>query len=425
MTVKKSHNDRIILIGEKCVNMGNAEEYKKTIVSLNELLKSSTIDNASVAKINQMKKENIEKFISEKHNYNICQRKNGLYQTKLPNRKTITAKTREALFNKLYEYYATNTIDNYSIADIFPLWVNERENGIGRKKVSIITSRHNISDYNTYLRNTDLVKKPITQVTKLELYTYYQEIVGDCNLLRSTLNNVKSIINGCFDYAVTRDIVEYNIARVVSTRDMAIKISDSGNKSYTDDQRELILKALESSTNLYDIAIQMMFCLSCRVGEILPLKWEDIDMQKHDIYIHHQIVRAKGDDGKIHFKDVPYTKSHLQQGSRHLPISPRLAKIIMRIPHESDYVFTGQRNGYMQTNYVNDHLKKVTEKLGIPYMSSHKIRFWSVTAQFSHGLDTITIQSNAGHADKSTTLHYGTHAMVDKVNAQKWNAVFN
>ncbi len=58
-------------------------------------------------------------------------------------------------------------------------------------------------------------------------------------------------------------------------------------------------------------------------------------------------------------------------------------------------------------NKFNKTLKKVTKEIGIPYLSSHKIRFWSVTALArATGGDIQTVMYAAGHVDKNTTLHY-------------------
>ena len=92
-------------------------------------------------------------------------------------------------------------------------------------------------------------------------------------------------------------------------------------------------------------------------------------------------------------------------------------------PH-GEYIFMSN-GSFLHTNTVNRHLKYVTRRLKIKYMSSHKIRFWCVTSQFAHGADILTIQANAGHADKDTTLHYGTHAAVATVNDKTWNEVCN
>ena len=74
----------------------------------------------------------------------------------------------------------------------------------------------------------------------------------------------------------------------------------------------------------------------------------------------------------------------------------------------------------LNTGHFNDHLKVITEKAHVPYLSSHKIRFWSVTelARATDG-DLQTVMYAAGHSDKNTTLHYiravQSDAQFDKI----------
>ena len=43
------------------------------------------------------------------------------------------------------------------------------------------------------------------------------------------------------------------------------------------------------------------------------------------------------------------------------------------------------------TNMVNKNLKRICEKAGVEYLSSHKIRFWEVTAMFEANLPDYVI----------------------------------
>ena len=54
------------------------------------------------------------------------------------------------------------------------------------------------------------------------------------------------------------------------------------------------------------------------------------------------------------------------------------------------------------TNRFNENLKKACETVGIPYYSSHKIRFGVVTAMYDAVISENIIQSWAGHSDIAT-----------------------
>ena len=72
----------------------------------------------------------------------------------------------------------------------------------------------------------------------------------------------------------------------------------------------------------------------------------------------------------------------------------------------SEHICCNAAGSPLNGNKFNKHLKKVTEAVGIPYLSSHKTGFWSVTALAkTTGEDIQKVMYAAGHVDKNTTLH--------------------
>lgn len=44
------------------------------------------------------------------------------------------------------------------------------------------------------------------------------------------------------------------------------------------------------------------------------------------------------------------------------------------------------------SNTINHHLMRICERADVEYMSSHKIRFWSVTNMYASGMQQADIQ---------------------------------
>ena len=66
-----------------------------------------------------------------------------------------------------------------------------------------------------------------------------------------------------------------------------------------------------------------------------------------------------------------------------VPLSERAEKPLKSLRAQqvvSEHICCNAAGSPLDGNKFNKHLKKVTEVVGIPYLSSHKIRFWSVTA---------------------------------------------
>ena len=80
----------------------------------------------------------------------------------------------------------------------------------------------------------------------------------------------------------------------------------------------------------------------------------------------------------------------------------------------------------LRTNMVNKNLKRICEKAGVEYLSSHKIRFWAETAMFEANLPDYVIQYIAGHVDPATTNHYKRPERLGKcIEHDVWNKMFD
>ena len=59
----------------------------------------------------------------------------------------------------------------------------------------------------------------------------------------------------------------------------------------------------------------------------------------------------------------------------------------------------------MTTDSFNRRLKKYCKEAGVPYHSSHKIRFYNASTAFD-GNNLTTLSYLMGHSETATTLHY-------------------
>ncbi len=76
------------------------------------------------------------------------------------------------------------------------------------------------------------------------------------------------------------------------------------------------------------------------------------------------------------------------------------------------------------TNRFNQNLKKACEGAGIPYLSSHKIRFSMVTSMYEASISEKVIQSWAGHNNITTTRHYDRRSKEIKMTPDEMKRVF-
>ena len=416
------------LLSKNKITISDIEEKQlhEDILYCDRILRRANITSVDAAETSAMRKRKLEKLILAKHTQAICKRNDReIWYTRDPedHSKKISASSLDRLYEKLFlKYYGEQF---YTISQLFPLWLewHKRRRGL----VDLSAKRYE-QQFNKFIRDSDLGKSRIIDVKGSDIEIFFSALVS--RIYRHDLTNVKTILNGIFDYAIVNDIVQVNLARQYNTRSIKTMAEyHSEDDVFTDNDRQLILNYLGQSEDTYDLAISLMFCLCCRIGELRALHWEDIDWEKMKIRIHREIVKRPGKDGKNHDIEVPHTKTGRDSGVRSLNLSPRAQLVLKKAAKLNDgtgYIFTSTPYGspisYMS---FNNHLKKACREVGIKERSSHKIRFWAASSMAANGADISTLMANGGWSDKSTALHYQRRVAVGQKTDEIWNKSFN
>lgn len=136
-----------------------------------------------------------------------------------------------------------------------------------------------------------------------------------------------------------------------------------------------------------------------RVGEILGLRWCDVDLGSAQIRIEQRCYR--GD------LDSPKTRS----SRRTLPLPKPCLEALRRVyakcgsPEGSGLVFqTCNGTPYNDTNILHRELKPAGQKIGAPWLSWHSFRRTHATLLQVAGGTVKDAQAQLGHAKLSTTL---------------------
>ena len=190
-------------------------------ISADTLLKFATENGMFNADdvLNAMNKKRKQEIIRN-HKYKISQTKgkDGRWSTYVPDatkkngRRFIAKTSYEDLIDYLCDYYESGEQEvkekrhNMTVADIYPDWLEYKKL---HTTASTYISRIQ-SDWRTYYEGTAIIRKPVRQLTKLELDRWAHSMVKDHNMTRKNYTNVQMIIRQTLDYAVDLGIIEFN-----------------------------------------------------------------------------------------------------------------------------------------------------------------------------------------------------------------------
>lgn len=164
----------------------------------------------------------------------------------------------------------------------------------------------------------------------------------------------------------------------VSTRTLTFAAkNDKWDGVYSDIERRKILdycSALEKPT-VYTKAIELIFCLDIRVGELRALQWDDIDLENKKVKIAHQMVDRPSETANRHAVRSDIMKGAKEAGKRVQPLSKHALGVINWLLENNggnEWVLPNKGGKEpITTNRINENLKRICNKLGIKYYSSH------------------------------------------------------
>lgn len=374
-------------------------------VLLQFYLKNDTISQSDFAELNNyMKKETRLKKVCDLSKVK-CRASDGRYYIYI-NRQQIIAPTYPQLLDKLTDFYFGP--DTLSLKDILADWMIWRRD---TTKVKNKTLKDNLLLWNSLYRDTEIVMKPISQLTTKDFTIFFRILTKNGTLTRKKFNDGKSILNSMFAYAIEVDIAESNPIVSVNFRSFNYRPENHTIKTYSLDERKVLLDYMKDMDDIYSLAIQFHFRIVARIGELKALRWDDIE--GNNIRIQRQIIEEQtmNDDLTFNPRDyrvVEYAKGHTSDGFRDMPLTPQAKAILEKVKAlnlSGEYIFMVDKTPLMTETY-NRHLIKYCETLNIKYKSSHKLRFCVASALYAEGVPATKIQKLLGHSTLAMTLHY-------------------
>jgi len=391
--------------------MGNLKELEINHL-LNTAVNEGIINLDSVLDtIMATKREKVKKI----HTYAITPpaKEGGRWQTcyKGPDgkRRNIKAQSEAELLDKLIPIYFQNShIDKMTFHDLYEEWLEYKQTVTNSPN----TIKRHKQHYHKYFESSALHDKKISRIDELLLETECNRIVKDFNLPRKEWGNIKTILNGMFEYAVRKKYLTDNpldkVQILVKFKQVVRKTGKT--ETYNSDElKDLNLYLDRMYTETGDtafLAVKLNFLLGLRVGELVALKWEDYININH-LHIVREEVRNQITN---HYEVVEHTKTNRD---RFVVLVPKAINILQKIEHTSNYIFTrdGERLTSRQIAYV---LEKYAERQGVATKSTHKMRKTFASNLNASGVPIDCIRELLGHSNLNTTLGYIYNPLTEK-----------
>lgn len=188
----------------------------------------------------------------------------------------------------------------------------------------------------------------------------------------------------------------------------------------TADQARAFLEATQEDRlgPVYAVAVG----LGLRQGEILALRWSDLDLDKRIVQVRHTLhIERKREKGQPRQWRLAEPKTARGRRSQDLPVKVVAAFREQRVRQarerlaagqkweDHDVVFTTPQGRPLDGVYVTHTFQKALDAAGLPPQRFHDLRHAFATLLIEKGVELTVISRALGHANLSTTADvYGS-----------------
>ncbi len=284
-------------------------------------------------------------------------------------------------------------------------WLRRKE-----ARVALKTSE----DYHDIIRcylKPRLGNVPISKLTPRhveELHRY----MGNKGLSARSVQYTHRILSQALKYAVKMEILARNVCNVVDPPKLKrkeIHVMDTDNV-------QIFLEATRG--NLYWPVFFLAIYTGLRRGEVLGLRWQDLNIQNGTISVNQVVNRIRGKGLVI---GEPKTASSRRLVS--LPASASRLLIDLKLKegerlesigmgwNASALIFSNVDGGPLSPSTVSHNFSKALKKAGLPHMRFHDLRHTHATLMLEQGIHPKVVSERLGHSSINITLDTYSHVL--------------
>lgn len=306
--------------------------------------------------------------------------------------------------------------------------------------------------------NTRVIERYYQALLKTKAVPKYGQKTSKAFLTPHTVRDIHKILRNCFNQAVKWELMAKNPA----ANAMVPKAEYAKRDIWT---AETLFQALHScDDSRLALALNLSFCCSLRMGEMLGLTWDCIDISEESIaagtpsvYVDKELQRVKRNtlnvlDGKDVVLQFPATTSQTAtvlvlkrpktESSIRKVFMPKAVAQMLSVWKQSqddvidmlgseyqnyNLVFAGPLGLPTEASTITAALKRLIRENDLPPVVFHSFRHASITYKLKlNGGDIKAVQGDSGHAQVKMVTDVYSHILDDdrKNNAQLFQETF-
>lgn len=274
---------------------------------------------------------------------------------------------------------------------------------------------------------------PIIGATSLEQMTY-DYIESYCNgllctggtkgtgLSPKTVSDILSLIRN-----ILRSAANSGVSLVCDVSSITIKQTSKEMRVLSRSEQERLCQYLYANLNSSNVGILVCLFTGLRIGEVCALRWEDISMSEHTLYVHQTLQRVQCSDLSGQKTKIVITTPKSRCSIRTIPLPDCLMNVLQKHEHTSaGYLLTGKNGSFIEPRTMQNHFKRVLTNCSIADANYHSLRHTFATRCVELGFDIKSLSEILGHASVTITMNRYVHPSIElkRNNMERLSTLF-
>ncbi|CAD7287775.1 Putative defective protein IntQ [Campylobacter majalis] len=229
-------------------------------------------------------------------------------------------------------------------------------------------------------------EKRLSQIKPMELKRWQNELKKELSAKR--INNIRSVFELILKSAVSNELIDKNPFNSVAK--LQNKKTEINPLSL--DEVALVLKTANKD---FANVLKVAFFTGMRTGELIALRWENIDFKKETIRIDKSIRQ-----GQI---QPPKTQNSI----RTIPMLPCVKEALLALKqgNNSEWVFAGLNGSHLyEPKSLSKKWANTLKKAGLAHRVFYQTRHTFASIMISKGEDVLWVSQTMGHSDAVITF---------------------
>jgi integrase len=349
----------------------------------------------------------------------ISRRKDGLYMARYTiqtptgtKRKTIYGKEREEVADKLIEALSNRNkglvfdADNLKLGEYLGRWLTDSV----RDTVRPTTFERYEQVVRVHIRPA-LGKVKLKNLTSAHVRGLYRQKL-DAGLSSRTVQYVHVTLHKALKQAVSDGLIPRNVTEAAKPP----QVRREEMQPLTAEQVKVLFEAAKGDRleALYVLAVTT----GLRQGELLGLRWDDIDLEVGTLQVRRTLTTAKGGPvlstpkTKGSRRSVKLSQTALKALRSHLERQLEEIDRVGDLWCENGLIFASEGGSLLSRQHVTAHrFKPLLKRAGLPEIRFHDLRHTCATLLLIKNVNPKVVSEMLGHSSIAITLDTYSHVL--------------